>query len=89
MKTSSRHRPRREAGRLQPGFRATIACDFGQEVVIEGVESAEMLAQVRELGATLIQGYWFAKPMAAAEVSEWKREFEHRTVTVQDVPTYP
>jgi len=67
----------------------TIACDFGQEVVIEGVETAEMLAQVRELGATLIQGYWFAKPMAAAEVSEWKREFEHRTVTVQDVPTYP
>jgi len=57
-----------------------IAGDFGQEVVIEGVETAEMLEQVRGLGASLIQGYWFAKPMAAAQVPDWLTAFEGRPV---------
>jgi EAL domain-containing protein (putative c-di-GMP-specific phosphodiesterase class I) len=54
----------------------SIARDFGQEVIIEGVETAEMLEQVRELGASLIQGYWFAKPMPLGQVPEWLRTFE-------------
>jgi diguanylate cyclase len=54
----------------------TIARDFGQEVVIEGVETAEMLEQVRGLGASLIQGYWFAKPMPAREVPDWLCAFQ-------------
>jgi diguanylate cyclase (GGDEF)-like protein len=53
-----------------------IARDFGLEVIIEGVETAEMLQQVRDLGASLIQGYWFAKPMPAVQVPGWLREFE-------------
>jgi predicted signal transduction protein with EAL and GGDEF domain len=53
-----------------------IARDFGLEVIIEGVETSEMLQQVRDLGASLIQGYWFAKPMPAAQVPGWLREFE-------------
>jgi predicted signal transduction protein with EAL and GGDEF domain len=48
-----------------------IARDFGHEVVIEGVETAEMLQQVQDLGASLIQGYWFSKPMAAGQVGDW------------------
>jgi EAL domain-containing protein (putative c-di-GMP-specific phosphodiesterase class I) len=54
----------------------TIARDFGQEVIIEGVETAEMLEQVCELGASLIQGYWFAKPMPACEVTDWLCAFK-------------
>jgi diguanylate cyclase (GGDEF)-like protein len=57
----------------------TIAGDFGQEVIIEGVETAEMLQQVRDLGATLIQGYWFAKPMPAGQVPDWLSAFEGRS----------
>jgi len=53
-----------------------IARDFGLEVIIEGVETAEMLQQVRDLGASLIQGYWFAKPMPAARVPGWLQAFE-------------
>jgi diguanylate cyclase (GGDEF)-like protein len=53
-----------------------IARDFGLEVIIEGVETAEMLQQVRDLGASLIQGFWFSKPLPAAQVSDWLRTFE-------------
>jgi EAL domain-containing protein (putative c-di-GMP-specific phosphodiesterase class I) len=31
---------------------------------------------VRDLGASLIQGYWFAKPMPAARVPGWLHAFE-------------
>lgn len=61
----------------------TIACDFGQEVIIEGVETAEMLQQVRDLGATLIQGYWFAKPMPAGQVRDWLCAFEGRSADTE------
>jgi len=66
----------------------TIARDFGQEVIVEGVETVEMLQQVRELGASLIQGNWFAKPMPVAEVFDWIREFEQRAVLAQHVSTH-
>jgi diguanylate cyclase (GGDEF)-like protein len=61
----------------------SIASDFGQEVIIEGVETAEMLQQVRDLGATLIQGYWFAKPMPAEQVPDWLYAFEGRSAKTE------
>jgi EAL domain-containing protein (putative c-di-GMP-specific phosphodiesterase class I) len=63
----------------------TIARDFGQEVIIEGVETEEMLEQVRELGVSLIQGFWFAKPMAPEEIAIWIRNFEQRAAEVRNV----
>lgn len=62
----------------------SIAGDFGQEVIIEGVETAEMLLQVRDLGATLIQGYWFAKPMPAGQVPDWLSAFEGGSANAKD-----
>jgi predicted signal transduction protein with EAL and GGDEF domain len=62
-----------------------IARDFGLEVIIEGVETAEMLRQVRDLGASLIQGYWFAKPMPAARVPGWLQAFRGSSVRDTDV----
>jgi len=53
-----------------------IARDFALEVIIEGVETAAMLRQVQDLGASLIQGYWFAAPMPAGRVLDWLRAFE-------------
>lgn len=52
-----------------------IAQDLGLEVVIEGVETAGMLLEVRELGASLMQGYWFTKPLAAGPLTEWLRNY--------------
>jgi EAL domain-containing protein (putative c-di-GMP-specific phosphodiesterase class I) len=52
-----------------------IAGDFGQQVIIEGVETAQRLEQVRELGAWLVQGFCFAEPMPAPAVRDWLRAF--------------
>ncbi|MFT3905584.1 MAG: EAL domain-containing protein [Steroidobacteraceae bacterium] len=52
-----------------------IARDVRMEVVIEGVENVRELEQVRGLGATLVQGFHFAKPMPVAQVQEWLRRF--------------
>ena len=51
-----------------------IARDFGREVIIEGVETEEMLQQVREIGASLVQGYLFARPMPVGELASWLAE---------------
>ncbi len=53
-------------------LRAMIA--LGQElqldVVAEGVETAEQVACLRDLGCTLMQGYWFSHPLEAAAMTQ-------------------
>ncbi|MFM4719256.1 putative bifunctional diguanylate cyclase/phosphodiesterase [Aeromonas bivalvium] len=44
-----------------------LAHKLGVPVVAEGVETAAELAEVYELGADEIQGYFYARPMAAAD----------------------
>jgi diguanylate cyclase (GGDEF)-like protein len=41
----------------------TLGQTLGLEVVAEGVETAEQLAALRELGCQLGQGYYFARPL--------------------------
>jgi EAL domain-containing protein (putative c-di-GMP-specific phosphodiesterase class I)/GGDEF domain-containing protein len=48
-----------------------MAKEFGKEVIIEGVETQDMLEQVRGLGATLVQGYFFATPMPLPKLVSW------------------
>lgn len=43
--------------------------------IVEGIETEAMLAKVRELGATKIQGYLFARPMAQPTLKSWLMEF--------------
>ncbi|MDY7094761.1 MAG: EAL domain-containing protein [Acidobacteriota bacterium] len=43
----------------------TLAHNLGLEVVAEGVETAEQLARLRELGCEWGQGYFFARPLDA------------------------
>ena len=41
----------------------TLARDLGIDAIAEGVETAEQLAQLRELGCKYEQGYLFSKPL--------------------------
>jgi EAL domain-containing protein (putative c-di-GMP-specific phosphodiesterase class I)/FixJ family two-component response regulator len=54
-----------------------IARDFGREVIIEGVETEEMLQRVRDIGASLVQGYLFARPMPLSELGAWLVKSPH------------
>jgi diguanylate cyclase (GGDEF)-like protein/PAS domain S-box-containing protein len=44
---------------------------LGQDVVVEGVETAEQLAALHRLGCDLGQGYHWARAMPADELREW------------------
>ncbi|GAB3274846.1 putative bifunctional diguanylate cyclase/phosphodiesterase [Parahaliea aestuarii] len=48
-----------------------IAHLFDFHVVAEGVEDAETLGALAELGCDSVQGYYFARPMPAAEFIDW------------------
>ena len=44
-----------------------LASDLKMQTTAEGVETQEELQLVRDLGCSLVQGYFFAKPMPAEE----------------------
>lgn len=49
--------------------------DFGYGVVVEGIEDVEKFEVSVALGAGRGQGFLFARPMPAAEVGPWRRDF--------------
>ena len=57
-----------------PGDRAIVraitdvAHAYGMHVTVEGVETSEQAAIVRELGGDRAQGFWFAQPAAAEQL---------------------
>ncbi|MBD8871280.1 sensor domain-containing phosphodiesterase [Rhodanobacter sp. DHB23] len=55
--------------------RAMVALghELGFRVVMEGVETASVLAAVRDMECDEVQGYHIAMPMPAAEVAGWLR----------------
>jgi diguanylate cyclase (GGDEF)-like protein len=56
----------------------TLAHNLGMDVIAEGVETAQQLAVLRELGCEYAQGYFFAKPVPAeaAEAMLASKPFE-------------
>jgi diguanylate cyclase (GGDEF)-like protein len=48
-----------------------MAHAIGARVVAEGVESAQVCAELRRLGCDEAQGYLFARPCASADVEAW------------------
>lgn len=49
---------------------ASIANVLGLETVAEGVESDEQLDQVADLGINVVQGFFYSKPIASADIPE-------------------
>jgi EAL domain-containing protein (putative c-di-GMP-specific phosphodiesterase class I) len=62
---------------MEPGSRSSalagaivaLSQSLGIDTVAEGIETAEQAARMRSLGATYGQGFFFAKPLAAADVA--------------------
>lgn len=52
-----------------------IAHQFGMKVVAEGVEDRAVMQRLRELGCDYIQGYFFSRPLPAAEFEAWMRDW--------------
>jgi len=48
-----------------------LAHTFGMEVIAEGVESQEQVELLKEMGCDLVQGHYFAKPLAPEAASEF------------------
>ncbi|NVD08011.1 EAL domain-containing protein [Vibrio sp. JPW-9-11-11] len=52
-------------------FVTTLCNDYGISIVIEGIEDAEMQRTFTNMGASYLQGYWFAKPLSVASASQY------------------
>jgi EAL domain-containing protein (putative c-di-GMP-specific phosphodiesterase class I) len=55
------------------GAIVALGNSLGLTVIAEGVESAAEEEFLRDLGCHLGQGFYYAKPMPAAELTEWAR----------------
>ncbi len=53
----------------------SLAHSLGMKVIAEGVETADQANAVIELGCDEIQGFFFSKPVSAAEFLRWKAGF--------------
>ncbi|MGB6136331.1 MAG: EAL domain-containing protein [Shewanella sp.] len=52
-----------------------LARNLSLEVIAEGIETPEQLAQVVKRGCHIIQGYYFAKPMPKAELEQHMKQY--------------
>jgi diguanylate cyclase (GGDEF)-like protein/PAS domain S-box-containing protein len=55
--------------------------NLGLGVVAEGVEDAEVLERLRELGCDVAQGYLMSAPIPAVELTAWLKEFTARSAS--------
>jgi EAL domain-containing protein (putative c-di-GMP-specific phosphodiesterase class I) len=62
--------------RLIVGAIADIAHGLGLTATAEGVETAEQLRLVRELGCDLVQGYFISPPLPGDALGKWRKSFK-------------
>ena len=53
----------------------SLAEAFQLEAIVEGVETGSQLDKVTAMGAELVQGYYYSKPIPAEEVDGYIRCF--------------
>jgi EAL domain-containing protein (putative c-di-GMP-specific phosphodiesterase class I)/ActR/RegA family two-component response regulator len=54
-----------------------LAHNLGINVVAEGVETEEMMLQLREWDCDMAQGYFICRPMPPAEIETWLHSWTH------------
>jgi EAL domain-containing protein (putative c-di-GMP-specific phosphodiesterase class I) len=59
-----------------------LAHAFGMRVVGEGVDNADSLAALRELGCEIAQGFYIARPMRADLLLEWAKAYSSATAAL-------
>ena len=59
----------------------TLARSLGMNVIAEGVETADQLRQLGELGCDYGQGYLFSRPVGAGPAAELLTEEQYSTLT--------
>jgi EAL domain-containing protein (putative c-di-GMP-specific phosphodiesterase class I) len=52
----------------------TMILSLGKKIVVEGVETKEQLDYLEKMGVTYIQGYYFSKPLPAADYLKFLEE---------------
>jgi EAL domain-containing protein (putative c-di-GMP-specific phosphodiesterase class I) len=60
-----------------------IGRTLGIKVVAEGVETMEQARVLREIGCDFLQGYAFARPMAAEHLEAWLQDTSNRIPTAK------
>jgi diguanylate cyclase (GGDEF)-like protein len=60
---------------------------LGMTIVAEGVETELARDRLAEIGCDVAQGYWYSRPMPAADVAPWSRRAGHATAA--PVPSAP
>ena len=64
-------------------YQLTNLCHaLGKTVVVEGVESVDLVDAIALLGADAVQGYAIARPMPVAQFTDWMKQHRH----VYEVP---
>jgi len=53
----------------------SLAHAMGFQVVVEGVETLEQLEFVKPLGCGFIQGFYYSRPLPAAEFRQFLKDF--------------
>jgi EAL domain-containing protein (putative c-di-GMP-specific phosphodiesterase class I) len=48
-----------------------MGCILGMRVVAEGVEQADQLMRLKQIGCDFVQGFYFSKPLPAAAFFEF------------------
>ncbi len=54
-------------------FITNLCNSYGISIVIEGIEDAGMQKLFTDMGASYLQGYWFAKPLSLASASHYTK----------------
>ncbi|MNV43771.1 Oxygen sensor protein DosP [compost metagenome] len=58
---------------------------MGLKVTAEGVETADQLDFLDEVGCDKIQGYLISRPIPQDEVEDWMRRYEPWTADIRKV----
>ena len=61
--------------------------NLGLQVTAEGVETEEILNQLKEYGCDIAQGYYFTKPLSVADFNDWVAASKWQPVPDKSIPS--